>query len=118
MCSSSVYSSMTRPSLFSPTNRRDLLAAITVTLLPLLYFYPAVLGQLFLAPRDGVIFNIPMRVAAANLISAGYLPLWNPYIFGGMPLHGAAQAGILFPLNWFYLFLSPPMATNLMMLST
>ena len=49
---------------------------------------------------------------------AGFLPLWNPYIFCGMPLHGAAQAGVLFPLNWFYLVFSPPLATNLMMLST
>lgn len=59
-----------------------------------------------------------MRVAAANLIRAGYAPLWNPYIFSGMPLFGAAQAGVLFPLNWFYLIFSAPVATNLMMLSS
>ena len=35
-----------------------------------------------------------------------------------MPLLGAAQGGVLFPLNWFYLFLSPALATNLMVLST
>jgi hypothetical protein len=35
-----------------------------------------------------------------------------------MPLLGAAQGGVLFPLNWFYLFLSPASATNLMVLST
>lgn len=52
------------------------------------------------------------------LVREGYLPLWNPYIFSGMPLHGAAQAGLLFPLNWFYLISSPPVATNLMVLST
>src|SRR5688572_25905995 len=34
-----------------------------------------------------------------------------------MPLLGAAQAGVLFPLNWFYLLFSAPVATNLMMLS-
>jgi hypothetical protein len=33
-------------------------------------------------------------------------------------LHGAAQAGLLFPLNWFYLLFDPPAATNLLMLST
>ncbi len=59
-----------------------------------------------------------MRVVVANLIHAGYVPLWNPYMFSGMPLFGAAQAGVLFPLNWFYLFFSTPVATNLMMLST
>ncbi len=92
--------------------------AIVVSVLPLLYFYPATLGKLIISPDDGVIFNIPMRVVVANLIHAGHLPLWNPYMFSGMPLFGAAQAGVLFPLNWFYLIFSIPVATNLMMLST
>ena len=96
----------------------DWLAALAVMLVPLLYFFPAVRGRLFLAPDDGIIFNVPLRVAAANIMRAGTLPLWNPYIFCGMPLHGAAQAGLLFPLNWFYLIFSAPTATNLMMLST
>jgi len=89
-----------------------------VTLLPLIYFFPATRGNLIISPDDGVIFNIPMRVLVANLIRSGYVPLWNPYMFGGMPLFGAAQAGVLFPLNWFYLIFSIPVATNLMMLST
>jgi hypothetical protein len=92
--------------------------AIVVTLLPLFYFFPATRGRLVISPDDGVIFNIPIRVAVANLIHAGYLPLWNPYMFSGMPLFGAAQAGVLFPLNWFYLLFSIPVATNLMMLSS
>ncbi len=86
--------------------------------MPLVYFFPATSGRLIISPDDGVIFNIPIRVAVANLIRGGHLPLWNPYIFSGMPLFGAAQAGVLFPLNWFYLAFSPAVATNLMMLST
>ena len=92
--------------------------AIAVSLLPLIYFLPATCGSLIISPDDGVIFNIPIRVAVANMIRAGHLPLWNPYIFSGMPLFGAAQAGVLFPLNWFYLLFSIPVATNLMMLSS
>src|SRR5256885_1061101 len=45
------------------------------------------------------------------------MPLWNPSLFSGMPLLAAAQPGVLFPLNWFYLIFTPRMATNLMMLS-
>ncbi len=85
---------------------------------PLIYFSQALRDGLVLSPDDGVIFNVPLRVVAANLFQAGYLPLWNPYIFCGMPLHGAAQGGLLFPLNWFYVAFSPPTATNLMMLLT
>ena len=93
-------------------------AALLVALAPLLYFLPAVMGRLFLSPDDGVLFNVPLRVAAARIALDGHLPLWNPGLFSGMPLHGAAQAGLLFPLNWFYLVFDPPAATNLMMLST
>jgi hypothetical protein len=92
--------------------------ALAVSLLPLVYFFPATRGRLIISPDDGVIFNVPLRVVAAHLMRAGYPPLWNPYIFSGMPLFGAAQAGVLFPLNWFYLAFSPAIATNLMMLAT
>ena len=93
------------------------IVAIVVTLLPLLYFWPAMGGQLVLSPDDGIIQNIPFRVAVANQIRSGSAPLWNPSVFCGMPLLGAAQAGVLFPLNWFYLVFNPRAATNLMMFS-
>lgn len=93
------------------------IVAIVVTLLPLLYFLPATLGHLIISPDDGVIQNIPFRVAIANQIHAGKVPLWNPSLFCGMPLLAAAQWGVLFPLNWFYVVCNPRMATNLMMLS-
>ena len=109
---------MTLPSWLELKKNRDVWAALVVALAPLLYFLPAVMGRLFLSPDDGVLFNVPLRVAAARIALDGHLPLWNPGLFSGMPLHGAAQAGLLFPLNWFYLVFDPPAATNLMMLST
>ncbi len=113
-----VPDSMTHQFRLRPRVTSDRLVAVLVTLAPLLYFFPAVRGQLVLAPYDGLIFNVPLRVAAANIFRAGYLPLWNPYIFSGMPLHASAQGGLLFPLNWFYLIFSAPVATNLMMLAS
>src|SRR5262249_62094984 len=106
-----------------PSNTRfrfksDYVAAIAVVFAPLVYFFPALREGKVLSPDDGVLFNVPLRVAAANIIRSGYLPLWDPYMFSGLPLHGAAQAGLLFPLNWFYLISSSSIATNLMMLST
>ena len=109
---------MTFPSRLRLKLTRDRAAAALVTLAPLVYFFPAVRGALVLSPDDGVIQNVPLRVAAALTVRGGSLPLWNPYIFSGMPLLGAAQAGLLFPPNWFYLMFSTPVATNLMMLST
>src|SRR5215204_4330711 len=97
---------------------RDRLAAAAVSLAPVLYFLPALLAGSVLCPDDGTIFNTPLRVAAANITLSGSLPLWNPYIFGGMPLLASAQGGLLFPPNWFYLAFAPQAATNLMVVTS
>ncbi|MDT7807405.1 MAG: hypothetical protein QOJ70_1218, partial [Acidobacteriota bacterium] len=97
---------------------RDRAAALIVSLAPVLYFLPAVWGGSVLCPDDGTIFNTPLRVAAANITLDGNLPLWNPYIFSGMPLLGSAQGGLLFPLNWFYLAFPAQAATNLMVIAS
>lgn len=109
---------MTRP--FNPRWRihSDKVAALSVALAPVLYFLPAILKGKVLCPDDGIIFYVPLRVAAAQIVRSGNLPLWNPYIFSGMPLLAAAQGGLLFPSNWFYLLFSSAAATNLMVVST
>lgn len=108
---------MTGP--FNPRLRikTDYVAALAVTLAPIVYFLPAIRNHLVLGPDDGMLFNVPLRVAAAQIVWSGHLPLWNPYIFSGMPLLAAAQGGLLFPLNWFYLVFSPIVATDLMVIS-
>ena len=97
---------------------RDRAAAVAVSLAPVVYFLPAVWAGSVLCPDDGTIFNTPLRVAAANVTLGGSLPLWNPYIFSGMPLLGSAQGGLFFPPNWFYLLFSPQAATNLMVVAS
>src|SRR5438477_4764483 len=98
--------------------RAETAAALAVTVAPVIYFLPALVNGRVLCPADGIIQNVPFRVVASRMLLSGYLPLWDPYIFSGMPLLAAAQPGILFPLNWFYLLFSPAVATNLMVLST
>src|SRR3954470_17557441 len=98
--------------------RPDRAVAIAVSCAPLIYFLPALIAGRVLCPWDGLLQNVPFRVAAAQMIRDGRLPLWNPYIFSGMPLFATAQVGILYPLNWFYLPFSTTVATNLMVIST
>lgn len=107
---------MVDPSDFRLKFRSDYLAAIAVTLTPIIYFLPALSRGLVLAPDDGILQNVPFRVAAAEMVRSGHLPIWDPYIFSGMPFLGAAQAGVLFPLNWFYILFTAPTSTNLMVL--
>ncbi|HVS21342.1 MAG TPA: YfhO family protein [Pyrinomonadaceae bacterium] len=109
--------------MFRPSNslsriKSDHVAALAVALAPIVYFFPAIRNHDVLCPDDGIIFNVPLRVAAAQIMKSGHLPLWNPYIFSGMPLLASAQGGLLFPLNWFYLVFSPAVATNAMVVSS
>jgi hypothetical protein len=98
--------------------RPDRAAAIAVSCAPLIYFLPALLNGRVLCPDDDLLQNVPFRVAAAQIIRSGHLPLWNPYIFSGMPLFATAQVGILYPLNWFFVPFGTATATNLMVITT
>lgn len=108
------------PDPFNPRFRinSDIAAAVAISIAPIIYFLPALCAGRVLCPADGIIQNVPFRVAVAQILRSGDLPLWNPYIFSGLPLLAAAQAGILFPLNWFYLLFGPATATNLMVVSS
>jgi hypothetical protein len=99
------------------TKRRDFIAAVIICLAPFIYFFAATSGQVVLSPDDAMVFYLPMRVAVARTVLDGEFPLWNPYMFGGMPLFANIQSGVLFPLNWGFLFLAPQWAMNLTMLA-
>jgi len=53
------------------------------------------------------------RAFTADQLRQGHLPLWNPYVYCGMPFLGAAPAGVLYPPNWLDLVLSLPRSINL-----
>src|SRR5262249_31793769 len=58
---------------------------------------------------DVVYLEIPWREAARRALLEGRLPLWNPSVLAGEPLHAVQQAGILQPSTWIGLLLpSPP----------
>lgn len=81
-------------------------------LLPLIYFWPAVLGRIVLMTGDGASYYLFMHLLTRDLILHGELPLWNPYIFGGMPFLAAIQPGVLYPPNWLFLILPTAAAVN------
>ncbi|MBL8189264.1 MAG: hypothetical protein JNK38_14745, partial [Acidobacteria bacterium] len=96
----------------------QIVVALTLFLLPLLYFFPAVLGKVTLAPGDGWTQILGIRVLIGQLLANGELPLWNPYIFAGMPLLASIQPGALYPPTWLFAVFSPQVAMNLLVLTT
>ncbi len=80
--------------------RRGLLwAAVTYALATLSLAWPALSGQFLVNPRsDQFIAGYAFReFAAATLRDTGGFPLWNPYLFGGMPYVAAMHGDIFYP---------------------
>lgn len=104
--------------LLEERHRSRLLVFVLLLFLPLIFFYPAVTGQVAMAPGDVWISNLGVRVLLGRMIAAGQLPLWNPYIFGGMPLLANVYTGALYPPNWLFAVFSPATALNLLQITT
>jgi hypothetical protein len=95
-----------------------LAVAAALILLPLLYFFPAVMGWITLVPGDGLTQNLGVRVLIGQMIAKGQLPLWNPYIFAGTPLLASIYPGVLYPPNWLFALFKPTTAMNLVVVTT
>jgi hypothetical protein len=61
--------------------------------------YPALAGKFLVSPHsDQYIAGYAFReFAASTLRAAGHFPLWNPYLFGGMPYIAAMHGDIFYP---------------------
>ena len=86
-----------------PRSFHDIAAIGGLFLLPFVFFWRQTLGWLTLADADAIFWFYPAYHFVAEQLKQGHLPLWNPYLFGGMPSFGQWQAGVLDPLNWIYL---------------
>ena len=97
--------------------RMKILIGMTLVLLPLIYFFPAVIGKVTLTTGDSWSYSILMRILVGRLLAHGELPLWNPYTFAGMPLLAALQPGVFYPPNWLFMLLAPGLAMKLVVIS-
>src|SRR5262245_59950206 len=81
------------------------LVTIALLIIPLIYFYPVILGKVILAPGDGWAQNFGVRALTGQMMRHGQAPLWDPYIFAGMPLMASLVAGAFYPPNWLFAIL-------------
>lgn len=77
-----------------------------ITLATALPFAPALKGE-SLFYGDIILQFIPWRQFASKCIASGYVPLWNPYIYCGMPFLANGQSAIFYPFNWLGIFIPP-----------
>ena len=88
----------------------DGLALIALAAAALGIFWALVGTNLVLAGGDAFTYFTPYRDAANAALRQGRLPLWNPYLFLGVPFLANSQAGVLYPLNWLFVTLWAPKA--------
>jgi uncharacterized membrane protein len=74
-------------------------AALVYALGTLSLAYPALAGKFLVNPRsDQYIAGYAFReFAASTLRATGHFPLWNPYLFGGLPYIAAMHGDIFYP---------------------
>lgn len=74
-------------------------ASLVYALCTLSLAYPALVGRFLVNPHsDQYIAGYAFReFAASTLRATGHFPLWNPYLFGGMPYIAAMHGDIFYP---------------------
>jgi hypothetical protein len=77
----------------------SLWAALVYAVATLTLGFPALLGRFLVSPiSDQYIGGYAVREFGTSVLHAtGHWPLWNPYLFGGMPFVGAMNGDIFYP---------------------
>src|SRR5713101_633231 len=102
------------PETFAP--RRPVLVAFGIlTVFILILCLPMFAGRLLVSPHgDQIWIGLPIRwFGAQEFHRTGHLPMWDPYMFGGLPFVGAMHGDIFYPTAWLRLVLSIDTAMNL-----
>ena len=68
-------------------------------LIPCLYFLPELTGQSYFAGWDITRLNLPLKWFDVQSLRHGALPLWNPYLYAGMPQLAESESGFFYPGN-------------------
>ncbi|HEV8149070.1 MAG TPA: hypothetical protein VGP61_02695 [Gemmatimonadales bacterium] len=92
-----------------------LLAVLLFVAAALVLCYPMLSGQFIAGPgSDQYVAGYAFRNFAAEYWRSHHaIPLWNPYIFGGLPYVGAMHGDVFYPTAWLRWFLPTGTAMNL-----
>jgi hypothetical protein len=69
-------------------------------------------GGLVVIGYDTMTYMYPYRYFAATALREGQIPLWNPYIFYGVPFLANLQSAVFYPLHAVFLLVPPTLAMN------
>lgn len=88
----------------------DLLAIALLCALVAVFNTPLTAPNAILTDHDLYNYFYPYWQYRSDMLREGQLPLWNPYLFTGVPLLANSQVGVLYPPNLLLLGLDAPRA--------
>jgi hypothetical protein len=84
-------------------NPPDVLIGLSLTVLAIVFFWPAAVGRGTFYFFDTENQNYPLRDYYARHVREGVFPLWCPELLAGYPLFAEGQAGAAYPGNLLFL---------------
>ena len=98
--------------MLSRIDKKDLFVYFLYLILTAVFFFRFLDGSEIFAFKDLSRYFYPLRHLMVGQVRAGHFPLWNPYIFCGMPLFAAMQIGFFYPLTLIYYIIPFDLAFN------
>ncbi|MEO0102659.1 MAG: YfhO family protein [candidate division WOR-3 bacterium] len=86
---------------------RRFLPGIILGIFIIIFFWEIIWGKSYFW-EDVIEHYYPYHYFLFQNLRHFAIPLWNPYIFSGMPFLGDVQSQIFYPLNWLLAFISSP----------
>jgi hypothetical protein len=80
--------------------RRDAAAAGALGVVTILVYFPLAIQGRVLSSFDSLVYFYPQAAYLAERLRQGAIPLWDPYLFAGVPFLANSQAGVLYPPTW------------------
>ena len=86
--------------------------ALTILAATLLFAWKLIFTGLVVIGYDTMAYMYPYRAFAAEALRDGRIPLWNPWIYFGVPFLSNLQSAVFYPLHVLFLVLPAPFAMN------
>lgn len=88
----------------------DVLTLVLLLVLTVVFYHKISFSDSILVGFDTFTYFYPQQSYFAETLRQGRLPLWNPYLFTGVPFLANMQTAIFYPFNLMFLILPVPRA--------
>ena len=95
-----------------PRRSLDFACVVALLLLPCAKYWPLLLEGETLHAVDIANYFYPFKTYVGRALAEGRVPLWDPDVLCGFPLHASSQMGVLYPLNLLFALPIPVSMTS------